>query len=166
MELLDPVLGLRAEPGELTFVQISLRGIIVFIAALVMVRMGDRRFMAKMSAIDAILGFILASVLARAVNGSAAFFPTLGGGFVLVFTHKILLAAAFRFERFGNLLKGCETLVVKEGAVQAEALRETHISIKDLLEELRQEGKVESPEQVKTAYVERSGKISVVPRKG
>ena len=66
-------LGLGLEPKNLTFVQISVRGIIVFIAALIMVRLADRRFLAKLSAFDAILGFILASMLARAINGSAAF---------------------------------------------------------------------------------------------
>jgi uncharacterized membrane protein YcaP (DUF421 family) len=61
-----------------------LRGVIVFIATLAIIRCGDRRFLSQKTAFDAVLGFILASMLARAVNGTAAFFPTLGGGFVLV----------------------------------------------------------------------------------
>ena len=52
-------LGLGLEPKYLTFVQISVRGIVVLIAALIMVRLVDRRFLAKLSAFDAILGFIL-----------------------------------------------------------------------------------------------------------
>lgn len=87
-------LGLGREATELTFTQISLRGIIVFVAALAIVRCGDRRFLSQKTAFDAVLGFILASMLARAVNGTAAFFPTLGGGFVLVMLHRVLAYAA------------------------------------------------------------------------
>src|SRR5262245_12368099 len=39
-----------------------------------MIRCGDRRFLSQKSAFDAVLGFILPSMLARAVNGTAAFF--------------------------------------------------------------------------------------------
>ena len=84
------ILGLGRDATSLTFTQISLRGIIVFFAALVIVRCGDRRFLSQKTAFDAVLGFILASMLARAVNGTAAFLPTLGGGFVLVMLHRVL----------------------------------------------------------------------------
>ena len=71
---ISAVLGLGSDAAALTFTQISLRGVIVFVAALVIVRCGDRRFLSQKTAFDAVLGFILASMLARAVNGTAAFF--------------------------------------------------------------------------------------------
>jgi uncharacterized membrane protein YcaP (DUF421 family) len=159
-------LGLGLDPKDLTLVHVSLRGAVVFIAALIMVRIADRRFLSKMSAVDAILGFILASMLARAVNGSASFFPTLGGGFVLVLLHKACAALAFRSQRFGNLIKGCEDVIIENGVVHEEAMRTHHITKKDLLEELRQEGSIGGPEEVKKAFVERSGKVSVIPAHG
>src|SRR6186997_1447792 len=98
---LDAALGLGRDAATLTFAQISLRGVIVFIAALVIVRCGDRRFLSQKTAFDAVLGFILASMLARAVNGTAAFFPTLGGGFVLVVLHRLLALCSRRSHGFG-----------------------------------------------------------------
>ena len=77
---IEGALGLGRDAAALTFMQISLRGIVVFVATLAIVRCGDRRFLSQKTAFDAVLGFILASMLARAVNGTAAFFPTLGGG--------------------------------------------------------------------------------------
>ena len=41
---LNTLLGLGREATALTFLQISLRGVIVFIATLVIIRCGDRRF--------------------------------------------------------------------------------------------------------------------------
>src|SRR6476659_75866 len=101
MSSLDTLLGLGREAGALTFFQISLRGVVVFVAALAIVRCGDRRFLSQKTAFDAVLGFILASMLARAVNGNAAFIPTLGGGFVLVMLHRVLASWARRSHRFG-----------------------------------------------------------------
>src|SRR6476659_10980583 len=98
---INATLGVGQDATELTFTQISLRGIIVFFAALVIVRCGDRRFLSQKTAFDAVLGFILASMLARAVNGTAAFLPTLGGGFVLVMLHRVLASWARRSHRFG-----------------------------------------------------------------
>lgn len=163
MQWINYWLGLGLEPKDLTFVHISLRVIVVFVFSVAIVRVADKRFLGRMSAVDAVLGFILASMLARAVNGSAAFFPTLAAGFVLVFLHKACAAIAFRSEKFGDLVKGCEDLLIKDGKVQPQAMRANHISEKDLLEELRQEGSVSSPQEVKAAFVERNGKISVVP---
>lgn len=161
-QLLSRSLGLDLEPRELDFFQISLRGVLVFFTTLVMVRVADKRFLARLNALDAILGFIMASMLARAVNGSAAFFPTLGAGFVLVFLHRFLARLSFRSPRIGHWVKGKENLLVKHGQIHWPTMRANHITEKDLLEELRLNGNVRGLEEVETATLERDGEISVV----
>ena len=162
IDSVNSILGLGADPTSLTFLQISLRGIIVFITALVMVRLGDKRFLSKKTAFDAILGFVLASMLARAVNGSVSFFPTLGGGFVLVGLHWIMACIARRSHWFGNLVKGRCDLLIEEGMVIDQAMRQNNLSEHDLLEDLRLNGNVTDPQTVRAAFVERNGQISVV----
>jgi hypothetical protein len=68
-------LGLGVEPKDLTFVQISLRGVIVINAALLMIRLGRKRSLAEKTVFDAVLIVTLASVPARTMNGSSPFFP-------------------------------------------------------------------------------------------
>jgi len=87
----ETLLGLGVEPRDLTFVQISLRGIIVFLVTLAAVRLGHKRSLSRKTPFDAVLLVILAAVLSRAINGSAAFFATLGGGVVLVVLHRLSL---------------------------------------------------------------------------
>ena len=60
---LGSLLGLGSDAAGLTFLQISLRGVVVFVAALVIVQCGDCRFLSQKTAFDAVLGFILASSL-------------------------------------------------------------------------------------------------------
>src|SRR5947207_2977547 len=88
-ELLQTLLGISTEAKELTFLQVSVRGVIVFIATLVMVRLSSKRSLAEKTAFDAVLVVIIGSMLSRAINGSAAFLPTLGSGFVLVLLHRL-----------------------------------------------------------------------------
>src|SRR5215471_21352541 len=109
------MLGLGQNAASLTFWQITLRGVIVFVVALAIVRCGDRRFLSQKTAFDAVLGFILASMLARAVNGTAAFFPTLGAGFVLVLLHRAFASWARRSHRFGKLIKGQSDVLIRDG---------------------------------------------------
>jgi uncharacterized membrane protein YcaP (DUF421 family) len=162
---LDMALGLGRDASALTFVQISLRGIIVFIAALVIIRCGDRRFLSQKTAFDAVLGFILASMLARAVNGTASFFPTLGGGFVLVVLHRFLAYWARRSHAFGNLIKGRSDVLIQDAMLDEELAKRNRLSEHDVLEDLRLHGNVRSINDVSLAVYERNGHISVVPRR-
>lgn len=160
------VLGLGRTAVELTFLQISLRGIIVFVAALAIMRCGDRRFLSQMTAFDALLGFILGSMLARAVNGTASFFPTLGGALVLVVLHRALAYASRRSHRLGDLIKGRTDVIIRDGKLdEAMALR-NQLSMHDIMEALRFHGNVNDIADVSLAVLERNGHISVVRRKG
>jgi len=162
---LAPILGLGVDPKNLTFLQISLRGVIVFIATLVMIRFGHKRSLARKTAFDAVLIVILASVLSRAINGSAAFFATLGGGFVLVFIHRLLALIAYHSHGFGILIKGEPDTIVHDGEMDIPNMRRNHISKHDLEEDLRLAAASESLSGIETARVERSGDISFIKNK-
>jgi uncharacterized membrane protein YcaP (DUF421 family) len=161
-DFLESLLGLAAEPKNLTFIQISLRGAIVMVAALVMIRLGTKRSLAEKTAFDAVLLIVLASVLARAINGSAAFFPTIGGGFVLVFLHRLFGSSGCRWHAFGSLIKGQPDVIVENGNVNWKMLRQNHVSKHDLEEDLRLNAKTEDISKIRIARVERSGDISFI----
>jgi uncharacterized membrane protein YcaP (DUF421 family) len=159
-----PLLGLGAEPQDLTFLQISLRGVIVFIATLIMVRLGHKRSLSRKTAFDAVLLVILASVLSRAINGSAAFFATLGGGLVLVLLHRLLAFIAFHWHWFGGLIKGSPEVIVEDGDFVLRTMRRNHISTHDVEEDMRLSLRDDDISKVKRARVERSGDISFIKR--
>lgn len=163
--IITALLGIGSEPKDLTVLQVCLRAIIVFAAALVFVRFAHKRFLAKMTAFDSVLGFILASALARAINGSAPFFPTLVMGFLLVLLHRLLSALSFRSARIGNWVKGHADVLVADGKTRPESLRRHRISEHDILEEARLNGQVAGLEQIQTATLERNGEISIIKAK-
>ena len=163
-EHLKELLGIGQQPKDLTFLQVSLRGIIVFLISIGIVRISEKRFLPHKTAFDAILFFMLASMLSRAINGSAPYFQTIGAAVVLVFLHRLLALAAFHSHAFGKLIKGNDELLIKDGHVMEDKLRRNNITDRDLMEELRLNGAITGPEQVREARYERSGEISVVKK--
>lgn len=162
--LVGPLLGLGVEPKELTFLQISIRGIIVFIATLLMIRLGHKRSLARKTPFDAVLIVILASVLSRAINGSAAFFATLGGSVVIVLIHRLFALIAYHSHAFGILIKGRPEIIVENGNLVMDTMRRNHISKHDLEEDLRLDAELDNISRVRVARVERSGDISFIKK--
>jgi uncharacterized membrane protein YcaP (DUF421 family) len=158
----DALLGLGLEPKQLTFLQCSVRGVIVFAATLVMVRLSSKRSLAQKTAFDAALIVIIASVLARAINGSAPFFPTLGVGLVLVLLHRLVSLAAYYSHALGIVVKGAPAVLVQNGRLQHKNMLWNHISEHDLQEDMRLDAATEDLSKIKIARVERSGDISFI----
>jgi len=158
------LLGLGAEPKDLTFLQISLRGVIVLVFTLIIIRLGDKRSLSKKSAFDAALLIILASVLARAINGSAAFFATLGGSAVIVALHGTLAYASCRSGGLRRLIKGKPNELVRNGEFIRRNMRRDHVTGDDVCEDLRLDGE-EDLAKVKIARLECSGDISFIKKK-
>jgi uncharacterized membrane protein YcaP (DUF421 family) len=159
---LSPALGIGTAPQDFTVAQLCFRALIVCGVMYAMIRIAGRRFMAQKNAWDVLLAFVMASLLARAINGSTTFWENLVLGLVIAFVYRLIAWLACEFEGFGRLLKGQPVLLVSEGIVKTEALKKHHVSPHDLQEDLRLAGGVESSEAVQIARLERSGDISVI----
>jgi uncharacterized membrane protein YcaP (DUF421 family) len=160
----EVLLGLGAEPKDLTFFQVSLRAIIVFLVTLATVRLGHKRSLSRKTPFDAVLLVILASVLSRAINGSAAFFATLGGGVVLVVLHRLFAFLTFYSHGFGILIKGTPDVVVRNGRRDQAMMWRNHVSEHDLDEDIRLSAHTDDLSKIREARVERSGDISFIKK--
>jgi len=125
-----------------------------------MVRIGDRRSLSEKTAFDAIFIVLLGSMLSRAINGTAAFFTTIGAGAALMLIHRICALGACRSHWFGKLVKGNDRVIVRNGKVDSKAMRRCMISKHDLEEDLRLDAKTEDLSKIRIARIERSGDIS------
>lgn len=154
------LLGLEAD--TLTIPQMSLRAFIVYLVGLAMVRVGEKRFLGKSTAFDVILSIVIGSVLGGAVTGSPTFFANLVAGVVLVGLHWLFAAIAVRNNTFATLIKGNSRLLICDGEIRWNAMRESNLGERDLLAALRYEAEITNPREVKEARLERSGDISVI----
>ena len=157
--IINLALGLDAK--ELNIWQMGLRAAIIYVAALVMVRIvGDRRFIGKFAAIDVILSIIFGSTLSRAINGSSDFFPTIFAGFVLVGIHWLFCTIAFRYPNLETKIKGRSRLLIEDGQLCRGTMKSCHITKEDLISILRIQCQIDELERIERASLERNGNIS------
>lgn len=161
----ESLLGLRLEITDVGALQMALRTIIVYASTLAIVRLGSKRFLGHASAFDTIVGIMLGSIMSRAINSSAPFFPTLVAGLVLIGMHWLLALLAFHIDWFGPFVKGNPILLIKDGQVQEKGILRGGITKQDLIQALRQQTKQTNPAKIKLAYLERDGRISIIPFK-
>ncbi len=157
-------LGLGLDVADVGALQMALRTLVVYALSLIIVRLGSKRFLSEATAFDVIVGIMLGSVMSRAINGSAPFVPTVLSGTVLVGIHWLLGILAFHAGWFGTLVKGSPVLLIKDGEVQEQNMRQTGLSPNDLEQALRLRSNQTDPAKIKLAYLERNGGISVIPR--
>jgi uncharacterized membrane protein YcaP (DUF421 family) len=160
LSFLEPLLGLDTEPKDLTALQLSLRGIVILFSALILVRIGAKRALARKTPLDMILIVIVGSLLSRSINGSGPLFGTIAASFVLVVLHRLLEFLAYVWHPLGVAMKGAPGIVVEDGRYVRKTMVQNHITERDVEEDLRLKGKTEDVSKVQIARLERSGDIS------
>ena len=137
------------------------RAVLIYIIGVAIVRIGKSRIVSRMTPLDVILGFILGSLLSRGITGHASLSATAISSVALVACHWAFTALAYQSHALGVLLKGNVRLLVEDGVPQLANMRHSHISRHDLEESLRLAG-VDDIREVRRAYKERNGEISVI----
>ncbi len=148
--------------GDLTAGQMSVRAAIVYVAAVVMIRVARRRFIGRNSAIDVVVAVTFGSTLSRGLTGNVPLGPVLAASAVLVGLDWLLAAIAARSDRFDRWVKGAAVELVRDGRPLADRMRAAAVSERDLTESLRLQGKVDDPSDVARASLERNGTVSVI----
>jgi len=157
---LAPLFGLGTEAKDLSAMQLSARGILILLSALILMRIGAKRALARKTPFDMVLIVIVGSLLSRSINGSGPLFGTIAAAFVLVVLHRLLALLAYSAHPIGVAMKGEAGVVVEDGRYVEQTLRQNHITTHDVEEDLRLDGKTENIADVRIARVERSGDIS------
>lgn len=142
-----------------------LRVVVIYLAALLLIRIGQRRLFGRSAALDIVVGIVLGSLLSRGINGTAAFAATLAAAAVLVALHWLSSLAASRARTLALMIEGEPRVLVRDGEPLHDALRASHLSEEELRAALRQQTGTEELARVRRATLERSGEISFLLRK-
>lgn len=156
--------GGDAPDHQITLAQIAARGALVYVIGVIIVRIGKGRMIGRATALDVIVGFILGSLLSRAITGHASLSETLVSSITLVLVHWLLTYISVEWHWFGILFKGHAHKVVADGQMLPDELRHSHISEHDLIASMRLNG-IARLDDVQEAWKERSGEISVIRKR-
>ena len=145
--------------------EIAARSAVMFVIALLLMRMAGMRPFGKGEPFDNIITFLIGGILSRGVVGATPFFSTVFSMAVILIIHNILAGLSVYSKRFGAKVKGEKIVLFREGAFIKKNMNSTNITEHDILEDLRLELQSDSLDAIKEVYMERSGKISFVKKK-
>ncbi len=165
LEGLQWLIGYEQKITELSVIQVITRTTIVYGIALLMIRIGKRRFLGGYTAFDILMGFVVGSILGRTITGREHIVSASVAVLTLMAIHYVISYFTYKFSTASNLLKNNERQLIENGEINEDAMRQSKLGENDLLQAMRQRGGVEKLEAVESAYLERDGSITIIPKK-
>jgi uncharacterized membrane protein YcaP (DUF421 family) len=160
-DLANTLLGIGSD--ELAWYQIALRAGVVYVLALGLIKIGDKRFIGQSTSIDLIIAIVLGNILAYAIIGHDTRMTTaLVAAASLVVLHRLMGMLACRSPWLDDFLKGKPHVLIQKGELNRDNLRRTRISDEDLEMALHLDGKLCDMKEVALARFERNGQISII----
>ncbi|MGZ3863843.1 MAG: DUF421 domain-containing protein [Bacteroidia bacterium] len=161
MKLLVEIFG---EGNNLTILNMCSRTALVFIIALILIRISGKRAFGMNMPMDNVITILLGALLSRAIVGASPFIATIASALLMVILYRICAQLAVISKAFGKLVKGKELLIYKNGQMLHENMKKAMVTEKDLVEEMRIKANLDSLKNVEAAYIERNGEISIVKK--
>lgn len=140
------------------------RGIVVYLFLLVFMRLTGKRQTGQYEPFDLILLLILSNAVQNSMNAGD---NSLVGGLIsastLMLCHAALARLAFHFPRVGYLVDGKAQVLIDQGKIDQNLMRQELLTREDVEAALRAGGCLDAHE-VERATIETNGQITVVLR--
>lgn len=163
-EFFADLIGLHETAQTISAGQVSARTVVVFLIAIVLLRLSGRRTFASNSALEIIVKFMLGATLSRAIAADAPFFTILTAATTLVLLHRALAYLTYFFPALGRLVKGEASILAEGATIHHNELRRASISEEALQSGLRAGANLDDLGQAKAVRLEYDGTISVVKK--
>jgi uncharacterized membrane protein YcaP (DUF421 family) len=161
MHILIEIFG---EGKDLTLLQMSARGVIVFFLALVLIRLSGRRSFGMHMPLDNIISIILGAILSRAVVGASDFVPVISVCTVIVVLHRVLAWMVAHHKKMSRLIQGEKILLFQNGTFLSENMGKALVCEEDVMQGVRKSALTENLEKIKLIYIERNGEITAIKK--
>lgn len=134
---------------------------LVFTLVYWVLRVSGKKTVSTMTAVDLMGMVLIAAMAAEPLVSTSAIKTVYGVGVVAAL--QILFGLLSLVNPLGPYLQEQPTVLIRQGRVDAGALRRAQMSLEQLLSELRTRN-ITSIQEVEYALLETSGKVSVIPR--
>ncbi len=141
------------------------RGFVVYAFLLILLRLTGKRQVGQLAPFDLVLLLVLSNAVQNSMNGGD---NSLYGGLIsattLVGVNYLVGLATFKNKKLEAIVEGRPQLLIHDGKLFTDVMHSAHLTHHELNSALRQAG-CASVEEVRSAVLENSGAISVVPMK-
>ncbi|MBC9031286.1 DUF421 domain-containing protein [Sphingomonas sp. JC676] len=163
-EIWTAAFGVSGGTAQIDPWQAAARAALLYVATLTLIRLGKKRFLGRGTPFDVVIAIVIGSIAARAILGGSPILPSLAAIATLIALHWLFSLGAMRSRGIGLLVKGRNRVLVCDGVVDEAAMRDEHLTMHDLEEDLRERG-YESLDPIAMVRIERNGKLSFVEKR-
>jgi uncharacterized membrane protein YcaP (DUF421 family) len=159
MEVLKIIFG---EGKDLDTLQMCVRGVVVFIIALILIRISGRRSFGLRTPLDNIISILLGAILSRAVVGASPFIPVIVCCLVIVCIHRALGWLIVRHDRIARWIEGNRIILFDDGHFISDHLKRGLVCKEDVMQGVRKSALTEDMTKIDKIFLERNGEISTI----
>jgi uncharacterized membrane protein YcaP (DUF421 family) len=153
--------GFSVHPAEMV-----IRGTVIYWFIFLLFRFVLRRDIGAIGIADVMLVVLIADAASNGMSGS---YDSITDGCLLIATiagwNYLLDWASFHFPAVRNLVEPPPLALIRDGKLQRKAMRQELITASELESKLREHG-IENLGEIRMAYLEDDGEISVLRRDG
>jgi uncharacterized membrane protein YcaP (DUF421 family) len=149
---------------DLTVIQMTARSVLVFVIALILIRISGRRSFGLHSPLDNIITIMLGAVLSRAVVGASPFLSVIAGCTAIVFVHRMFAYGMVHNRRFSKLVTGQKILLFKDGNFIKKDMDKALICEDEILQEVRKTVLTEDLDRIEKIYMEKNGEVNSIKK--
>ena len=141
---------------------ILIRGIIIYIIVIASVRLMGKRQIGELQPAELVITILLSDIASMPLqNSNTPLLQSVIAIFLLISLEIITSCLALKFRPFRTLLQGHSVMIVKNGKIVRENMKQIRYSVDDVIEALRLKDVFDIAE-VNFAYVETNGSLSVL----
>ena len=148
---------------ETPLFELIVRGTIIYFAIIVFLRL-----LPRIGGELAVMDLVFLLLVADAATNGLGEYKTIGDALTIVATlmawNYVLNFLSFRISFIEKLISGTPVQVVREGRLLLRNMRREYLTEDELMAQLRRQG-IDKIEDVKAAYVEGEGQLTIIPRK-
>jgi uncharacterized membrane protein YcaP (DUF421 family) len=153
------------EGKNLNALQMSSRSVVIFLVALILIRLSGRRSFGVRTPLDIFIVICLGAVLSRAIVGASEFIPVVVASFVIVCLHRLFGWLIALSKSFSQVMAGKKILLFADGKFIPENLRKGLVGEEDVMPGVRKSALTEDLQQIDKVYLERNGEVSAIKKK-
>ncbi|SCW88225.1 Protein of unknown function [Rhizobium mongolense subsp. loessense] len=140
-----------------------IRGLSIYFALLVIIRLSGRRTLAQMTPFDLVILLVVSETTQQAMLGDDFSITNAIVLILTLFLADILLSYLKSWSPLAaKVIDGVPTILIANGVADQEAMRGCRLQMEDVLEAARNQQGVESVKDIRFAILEVSGAISII----
>lgn len=143
------------------YLQLLFRTVFLYLLILIVFRLMGKREVGELSIMDIVVFVLIAECVAFAIEDvDKPLFQNVFPILLLLAIQYLNSLLALKSKKIRDLIDGDPSIIIKDGMINQEEMRKQRYNLDDLFQQMREE-RIASVQQIKYAFLEPSGKLSI-----